>query len=297
MRLASGGSSARLVGEAQTNGGLFLAFPANQAQRNSINDVGSLLRVLCGTSEATHCRGPTAAQAEFRTEDGTWSRAEGLLLIVAGAVGLILLLGFIALHLLKAALMSLFYLLLAPAAVLAPALGDGGRAAFRGWAARLLGAVCSKLFYSFILGAVLLMTRVLLSLELGWWVQWLLVSVLWWSVFQHRRQLLGLVEGGGGRESRVRGLRLTSTLASAREAGRLSGWVRGRVAGQAPNVARKRLAELATRQRAGAMAGRRPRAPSSTTQGRQCAHGSRCGDTDAALPRAAATGTVAGGAG
>lgn len=96
--------------------GSVLAFPANQAQRNSINDVGSLLRVLCGTSEATHCRGPTAAQAEFRTGNGTWSRAEGLLLIVAGALGLILLLGFIALHLLKAAIMSLFYLLLAPAA-------------------------------------------------------------------------------------------------------------------------------------------------------------------------------------
>ena len=56
-----------------------------------------------------------------------------------------LLLGFIALHLLGAAILSLFYLLLAPAAVLAPALGDGGRAAFRAWGTRLLGAVCSKL--------------------------------------------------------------------------------------------------------------------------------------------------------
>ena len=56
-------------------------------------------------------------------------------------------LGFIALHLLTAALFSLFYLLMAPAAVIAPALGDGGRAAFRHWVTRLLGAICAKLIY------------------------------------------------------------------------------------------------------------------------------------------------------
>ena len=44
---------------------------------------------------------------------------------------MVLVLGFIALRLLVAALFSLFFLLLAPAAVIAPALGDGGRAAFR----------------------------------------------------------------------------------------------------------------------------------------------------------------------
>ena len=132
------GQSAQLLRAAHTNGELFLALPANQKQRNSINETSSLLRVLCDSEDATKCRGPTAQQAEFRTEDGTWPRAEGLLLILIGALGMILLLGFIAVRLLGAAIMSLFYLLLAPAAVLAPALGDGGRAAFRGWATRLL---------------------------------------------------------------------------------------------------------------------------------------------------------------
>ena len=65
---------------------------------------------------------------------------------------MLLLLGFIALRLLGAALFSLLYLLLAPAAVLAPALGESGRAAFRTWATRLLGAVVAKLMYSFLLG-------------------------------------------------------------------------------------------------------------------------------------------------
>ncbi len=79
----------------------------------------------------------------------------GLVFIWAGVLGMLLLLGFIAMHLLGAAIASLLYLLLAPAAVLAPALGDGGRAAFRGWATRLLGAVMAKLIYSFVLGVIL----------------------------------------------------------------------------------------------------------------------------------------------
>jgi hypothetical protein len=182
---------------ARTNGQLFLALPADQAARNSIDQAGSLLSVLCGGGEdATDCRGPTAPEAEFRTQSGTGSRLGGLLLIAIGALGMILLFGFIALHLLGAEILSLFYLLLAPAAVLAPALGDGGRSAFRLWGSRLLGAIVSKLIYSFLLGALLLLTRTLLDLQaLGWWTRWLLASALWWGAFRHRHQALGVVGG------------------------------------------------------------------------------------------------------
>jgi hypothetical protein len=236
--------SARLLREAHTNGELFLALPANQPQRNSITESSSLLHVLCDSEDATNCRGPTAQQAEFRTEDGTWPRAEGLLLILIGALGMILLLGFIAVRLLGAAIMSLFYLLLAPAAVLAPALGDGGRAAFRNWASRLLGAITAKLLYSVMLGVVLLMMRIVLSLDFGWWVQWLLASVLWWGAFRHRnalwsdtfrhhQQILNLAGagrgGGGGGRSRIGGMRLASMVMGGRETARLAGWAKGKI--------------------------------------------------------------------
>jgi hypothetical protein len=243
--------SARLLREAHTNGELFLALPANQPQRNSITESGSLLHVLCDSEDATNCRGPTAQQAEFRTEDGTWPRAEGLLLILIGALGMILLLGFIAVRLLSAAIMSLFYLLLAPAAVLAPALGDGGRAAFRGWASRLLGAITAKLLYSVMLGVVLLMMRIVLSLHFGWWVQWLLASVLWWGAFRHRdalwsdtfrhhQQILNLAGagrgGGGGGRSRIGGMRLASMVMGGRETARLAGWAKGKIARPGPEA-------------------------------------------------------------
>ncbi len=192
--------SAELLRDARTNGDLFLALGANQAARNSINEPGSLFRVLCGGSSEP-CHGATAAQAEFRGRSGTPARMGGLLMIAIGALGMVLLLGFLALHLLGAAIVSLFYLSLAPVAVIAPALGDGGRAVFRNWGTRLLGAVAAKLIYSFLLGVVLMMGRTLMSLNaLGWWTQWLLVSVLWWSAYKHRHRVLGFARGE--RESR-----------------------------------------------------------------------------------------------
>ncbi|HEX4106556.1 MAG TPA: hypothetical protein VHX88_00390, partial [Solirubrobacteraceae bacterium] len=195
---------AALVHGARTNGQLFLAFPANGPVRNSINNPRSLLAVLCGASNTSRCHGATASEAVFRTESGIWSRAGGLLFIIAGSLGMLALLGFITLRLLGAAVCTLVYLLLAPVAVLAPALGEGGRGAFRRWALRLLGAVLAKLLYSLLLGVILLVYGVLSSLgTLGWWTQWLLSAAFWWIVYHHRHQLLEFTTlGQRDRESR-----------------------------------------------------------------------------------------------
>jgi len=201
--VAHEGTSAQtreLVRDANSNGALFLAFPANGPARNSINQEGSLLRAICRSEEATKCRGPAAAEAEFRTDGGTFPRMFGLLAIVAGICGLALLFGSIALQLLTAALFSVLILLLAPIAVLAPALGDGGRAIFAGWATRLLGAVTSRLLFSFVLGALLNMQRVIASLAvLGWWTQWLLFSAMWWMAFLRRHEAAAILREGGSR--------------------------------------------------------------------------------------------------
>jgi hypothetical protein len=254
--------SATLMREAHTNGEVFLALPANEAARNSINMPGSLLRVLCGGSEsATECRGPSAAEAEFRTQGATTPRIAGLLLIAIGAVGMVRLLGFLALHLLGAEILSLFYLLLAPAAVLAPALGDGGRTAFRTWGTRLVGAVCSKLIFSFLLGVVLLMTRTLIGLEaLGWWTRWLLVAVLWWGAHRQRHQVLGFISGEHRATSeRHRTLlqRFKQQMEGPRTLVQGANWMRKKLAGergQGPALERRRALERIGRERAQATA-------------------------------------------
>jgi hypothetical protein len=201
--------SAQLMDRATTNGALFLAFPANGPERNAITENGSLLQVLCQAADDTRCTGPTASQAEFRSASGTFPRMIGVVLIALGVLGMVMLLGLVALHLLAAAVVSLFMLLLAPFVVLAPALGDGGRAVFIGWATRLLAAVTSKLLFSFLLGALLTMQRMLTSLQpLGWWTEWLLISAFWWTVFLKRHQALALLQGRG-RETVARNRRDT----------------------------------------------------------------------------------------
>jgi hypothetical protein len=184
-------ASAALLRAARTNGAIFLALPANGPARNSINESRSLLRAICQSDDATSCHGSAAAEAEFRTNDGTWPRVGGLLLIVAGVLGMLLLFGFVALRLLTAALFSLLYLMLTPVAVLTPALGENGRAAFRKWGTQLLGAVVSKLLFSFLLGAILVVLNILADLDaLGWWTQWLLMSAFWWTAFARRKEAL-----------------------------------------------------------------------------------------------------------
>ncbi len=242
--------SAALLRDARTNGDLFLALPANQVARNSIRTQGSLFNVLCGGEEEP-CKGPTAAQAEFRTQSGTGARLVGLFFIWVGALGMLLLLGFIGLRLLEAALMSLMYLLLAPAAVLAPALGEGGRAAFRRWAMGLLGAVTSKLVFSFLLGAVLTAERVLLSVRLfGWWTQWLLVAALWWGAYKHRHQALGVAEGAlGGRWTERRSVvGRVSDMLETRKGMAVARWAKGKLSKPASNVERGRQREQAGRE-------------------------------------------------
>jgi hypothetical protein len=209
-------SSARLLREARTNGAVFLALPANGPDRNSINEQGSLLHTLCQSSEATNCRGPGAAEAQFRTNGGTWPRVGGLLLIAIGLVGMLLLIGYIAARLLLAVVLSVLYLLLTPAVVLAPAFGEAGRAIFRSWAARLFAAVFSKLIFAFVLGAVLAATSILEALtSLGWWAQWLLMASFWWGAFLKRNDIL-VLDGGKSPGRRAQATRMVREVLTAR---------------------------------------------------------------------------------
>ena len=196
---------AEMIRAADTNGELFLALPANSPARNSITEANSLLRAICQSDEATRCTGPTAAQAEFRTNVGTWPRVGGLLLIAIGMVGMLLLLGFVGLRLLAAATLSLLLLLLAPLVVLTPAFGERGRSLFLRWASQLLSAILSKLLFAFVLGVLLAVLGVIASLPgIGWWTQWLLMSAFAWTVFNGRHRALGFAGGATPTRSRSR---------------------------------------------------------------------------------------------
>jgi hypothetical protein len=227
LHSASSPAESRLSQEARANGELFLAFPVDGPVRNSFKGASSLLHIMCKSGDASTCSGTMAPEAEFRTGNGTVPRMIGVLGISAGVLGAVAMLGFVALGLLSSSITSMFLLLLAPAAVLAPALGDGGRAAFLGWATKLLGAVTSKLLYSLLLGVLFLMQRTLLSLQLGWWTQWLLLSAFWWGAFVKRHQLLSLIYTRD-RQSLALNLRRTRLRGSTAVAGAAL-WARGKI--------------------------------------------------------------------
>ncbi len=232
--------SATLLRGASSNGELFLAVPANGQARNSINDEPSLFRTLCGSS-AEPCRGPTASEAEFRTQNAVWWRGIGLALVAFGLLGMLLLFGFIAWHLLLAAFMSLIYLLLAPAAVLLPALGEAGRSAFRTWVTHLLGAVASKLIYSFLLGALLMVTRLIAEVDLvGWFMQWLVLSSLWWIIYFRRHRLFDLAHGATQRGEHRSVVRRMGSALESRKGMATARWAKRKLAPPAPSVARRR---------------------------------------------------------
>jgi hypothetical protein len=228
----------RLIRQARTNGALFLAFPANGPERNSVKEPGSLLHVLCQASNDTKCTGPTAAQAEFRSASGTFPRMIGLALIAAGVLGMAMLFGLVAVRLLGAALVGLFVLLLAPAAVLAPALGESGRSIFTAWLGRLVGAVGSKLLYSFLLGVLLTTQRLLTALHpLGWWTQWLLISTFWWTVFFKRHQAAAFLRSGGRRPATPERRPIAGRIENVRQAHRAvrgpASWTKRKILGEA----------------------------------------------------------------
>jgi hypothetical protein len=246
--------SAQLLRDAKTNGELFLALPANGKARNSVNESWSLYRALCGGGEP--CKGPAAAEAQARTQSETSTRIVGLAFISIGLLGMILAVGFIALRLLGSAIVGLICLLLTPAAVLAPALGESGRDAFRAWATRLLGAVVSKLVFSFLLGAVIESERALADVRIGWLTQWVLISAMWWIGFLNRHKVLGFGHGehGGGQQRQSLAQRVHRAFDTPRTALRQAGGVRRKLARPAPSG--EGLARLARagHERAGALA-------------------------------------------
>lgn len=134
-----------------------------------------------------------------------------VVLIGAGVLGAICLLGYLGLNLVLAAVMVVLLLLAAPLAFLAPAFGEGGRNLFISYGKRLAGAALAKLIFALFLGVVLLIANLITGMDFGpvseseayvdhplpefggWYARWLVLTVFWWSVFLKRQQILAFV--------------------------------------------------------------------------------------------------------
>lgn len=135
-------------------------------------------------------------RASIQEAGGTFPRLGLLVIVLIGLSGAIALYGYLGVKLILAAALSLVLLLIAPPMLLAPALGDSGRATFLAWIKRLLGAIAAKLVFAVFLTVVLAASRVFTSLDVGWFGNWILLSAFWWGIFIKRHEIIGFVAGG-----------------------------------------------------------------------------------------------------
>src|SRR4051794_7008770 len=189
---------------APTVAGLWLRFPANGTERNKLY-------------EAWSDDGDTATRSrvEMMQGESTGKRLALLIIIVAGLLGALLLLGWIAFWLIAFAALALFLLLLAPFMFLLPALGQAGRQGFASWGKRLVGALIAKLLYAIILGIVIYVAALIAEMGnlggLGWLGVWVVEAIFWWMAFVKRHELVNLLtfdaaRGGASTGTRRDGL-------------------------------------------------------------------------------------------
>src|SRR3954451_3647513 len=144
----------------------------------------------------------------------TGKRLRRPVLIVAGLLGALLLLGWIGFWLIAFAALALFFLLLAPFVFLMPALGEAGRRGVLRWGKPLLGALIAKLLYAIVLGIVIYVAALIAEMGnpggLGWLGVWVVEAIFWWVAFIKRHDLVDLltfkVASGGEGSTRRDGL-------------------------------------------------------------------------------------------
>lgn len=201
-------------GGARTNADLWLSYPAQGWERGRLHElmrgdedegfsVVGEAKDLLGLGEdrelpedVERLVAKSPEHAEMQQAGGTFPRLALLATVTVGLLGAVALYAYLGLRLLLAAGLTLVLLLLAPAMLLAPAVGDSGRATFIAWAMRLTGALLAKLIYAVFLAAVLAASRVFTQLEIGWFGTWLLLAAFWWGVFLKRNEIVGFVSAG-----------------------------------------------------------------------------------------------------
>lgn len=132
-------------------------------------------------------------KVELQGPGGTFPRLALLVIIVAGLLGAIPLLGWLSIRLLRAAVMTLMLLMLAAPMALVAACGHAGRASCVACLKRGFSEALAKLVYSVFLAVVLLTDNLISSLALGFFATWLLKATFWWTVFLKRDEFVGFL--------------------------------------------------------------------------------------------------------
>jgi hypothetical protein len=183
------------------------ALPSD-SRANSIIDAfsalarGDLADAFAATSEAVDPADPNQFNGytvdaddrpavDVQQQGGGFQRLTMALLVFAGTLGAVLLLGALSLGIVLAQVIVLFFLAFAPLALIAAVYPGRGHDFFRAWLTRLVEALLRKALYSLVLAVILAVSTALLAAtaSLGWLLAFGLQAAFYWTVFLCRKDI------------------------------------------------------------------------------------------------------------
>jgi hypothetical protein len=163
---------------------------------------GDLADAFAATAEAVDPADPTQFNGytvdaddrpavDLQQQGGGFQRLTMALLVFAGTLGAVLLLGALSLGVVLAQVIVLFFLAFAPLALIAAVYPGRGHDLFRAWLGRLVDALLRKALYSLVLAVILAVSSALLAAtsSLGWLLAFGLQTAFYWTVFLFRKDI------------------------------------------------------------------------------------------------------------
>ena len=138
-----------------------------------------------------------APAVDIQQAGGAYQRLTLAILIFGGSLGMVFLLGFLALAVVLAQIVALVLLAFAPVALVVGVFPGAGHDLFRSWLARLGTAVFIKAVYSLVIAVVTAVSAALgqATGSLGFLFAFGLQAVFFWAIFLYRKQLTARLVG------------------------------------------------------------------------------------------------------
>jgi hypothetical protein len=142
-----------------------------------------------------------APAVDIQQAGGAYQRLTVTIVIFAGALGAVCLLGFLSLAVIMAQVVALVLLGFAPIALIVGIFPGAGHAVFRGWLSKLATAIFIKALYSLTIAIVVAVAAALTgaTASLGFLFAFALEAIFFWAIFLYRKQITArLVSATGG---------------------------------------------------------------------------------------------------
>jgi hypothetical protein len=223
-----------------------------------------------------------APAVDAQQAGGAYQRLTFATLVLAGALGAVLLLGFLSLAVILAQVVALVLLGFAPVALIIGIFPGAGHAFFRSWLSKLATAIFIKVLYSLVIAIVVAVSSALTAStgSLGFLFTFGLQTIFFWAIFVYRKQITNrLVSATTGSADVAPTPRMTVVQQGANAASRPITSLAGTVAARAVGRQQSALVGTATTTAAAsakrddrAAAGRNGKQPASPTSPRATDH-------------------------